>query len=420
MSLQLDAHTADILKSAGDRFGTPCYVYMVDRIRERAREIQRAFEDRFEISYAVKANPNRALLREIDTAVSALDVSSGGELHRGIECGYAPERLSFSGPGKSIEELAEALDLGCGDLITESMSELTDLNRLAEERNRKANVVLRISPSRVPKGFGVSMARRPSQFGIDQEALDETLEAVPQLKHLHLAGFHIFAGAQCLDIDSIVENFENYISIFTDYGDRHNLKLDRLIFGGGIGIPYSDRDQPVDLGALARRVNPMLDALRDRPRFGETRCFLEIGRMLVGEAGYFLTRVRRAKTSRGKEIRICDGGMNNHLAACGHFGSVIHRNYPIANLEHTGAESPESENSYEVFGPLCTTIDQIARDLKLPSLEPGDVLAIGSSGAYGHSASPMKFISHPPAKEVIASTVNGKIQMKDVSENEPS
>jgi len=413
----IDPATATIqqtLAEAAERFGTPAYVYFLDDIRERAALINRVFGNRFGISYAVKANPNRALLRGIDSSIAGLDVSSGGELLRGLECGYAPERLSFSGPGKSIEELAVAVDKRCGEVIVESVQEMIDLDLLASKQHVKMNVVIRVCPQSVPKGFGVSMGRRPSQFGIDEEVLDEALARLPEWKHLIFHGFHIYAGAQCLDVNAIVENFENYIRIFTEFGERHKLAPHKLIFGGGIGIPYHTGEKPVDLEALAERMNPKLDAFKAKPLFSQAQLRLEIGRLLVGEAGYFMTSVRRLKKSRGKEIAICDGGLNNHLAACGHFGSVIHRNYIIEKV--TASEASEASTAYDIFGPLCTTIDQLARDMKFAALNPGDVLAVSKSGAYGYSASPMQFISHPPAVEVIAATTNGKMELANVSE----
>jgi diaminopimelate decarboxylase len=406
---------SEILAEAAERFGTPSYVYFLDDILKRAALINRVFAGNLEISYAVKANPNVALLRGISAAIGGLDVSSGGELVRGLECGYAPERLSFSGPGKSIEELALAVERRCGEVIVESVQEMIDLDGLAQERKQRMNVVLRVCPQSVPKGFGVSMGRRPSQFGIDEETLDAALARLSEFKNLDFAGFHIYAGAQCLDINSITENFENYIRIFTEFSERHNLSPHKLIFGGGIGIPYHPGDVPVDLEALGARMNPKLEALRALPRFKGAEFRLEIGRLLVGEAGYFLTRVRRMKHSRGKEIGICDGGLNNHLAACGHFGSIIHRNYIIEKIGETNGQNAPLV-PFDVFGPLCTTIDQLARDIKFSSLNTGDILVIRNSGAYGYSASPMQFISHPPAREILGITRDGKLELSDVSE----
>lgn len=407
-----DHQVRDLLLSAAERFGTPCYVYFLDRIVDRAQAIHEAFGGRFEISYAMKANPNPELLQAIAPHVGGIDVSSGGELRLALDVGYRPERISFTGPGKSVEELEEAIDFGCGEIVVESMAELFDINRLSAERGVIPRILVRVSPKSVPKGFGVNMAGRPSQFGIDEEDLDSALSQLGGFKNVRFAGFHIYAGAQCLNNDSIIENFLNYIRIFTESSGRHGLLPEVLVFGGGIGIPYHPGEEPVDLEKIAAGLNPALDQLRGHPGFEGVRCYLEIGRLLVGEAGYFLTSVRRSKASRGREIRICDGGLNNHLAACGHFGTIIHRNYMITRLNPTDeAVDSDSESAFDVFGPLCTTIDQLARQLVLPALNCGDVLAIHNSGAYGYTASPMKFISHPSAKEVVVSRVDSSWRM---------
>jgi len=174
----------------------------------------------------------------------------------------------------------------------------------------------------------------------------------------------------------------------------------------------------VDLAAIAESVVPALDALRAESRFVDARMVLETGRFLVGEAGFYLTRIVRTKRSRGFEIRICDGGMNHHLAACGHMGSVLHRNYRMFKVDPAVADAPVT--AYDIYGPLCTSIDTLARAVRLPELNVGDVIAICCSGAYGLTASPLRFISHEEPREIIVQTVNGKHQSSDASEKEES
>jgi diaminopimelate decarboxylase len=142
---------------------------------------------------------------------------------------------------------------------------------------------------------------------------------------------------------------------------------------------------------------------------------LELGRYLIGEAGYYLMRVLNIKKSRGSLMCICDGGMHHHLAASGHLGSVIPRNYRMFKVDsHDGAE--REIVSYEMCGPLCTSIDRLGRDVKLPALKAGDVIAVECSGAYGITASPMHFISHELPKEILLETIAGQLTMKDASD----
>jgi len=142
---------------------------------------------------------------------------------------------------------------------------------------------------------------------------------------------------------------------------------------------------------------PQLDELRADPRFAKSECILEMGRWLVGPAGWMLTGVIAEKRSRGVDIRLCDAGFNNHLAACGMMGTVIRRNWSFTNVSN-----PEGEpEKYNLVGPLCTTIDILASDITLPKVRTGDVLAVSNSGAYGITASPTRFISHPEPVEMI-------------------
>src|SRR5262249_11787199 len=155
-----------------------------------------------------------------------------------------------------------------------------------------------------------------------------------------------------------------------------------------------------------------------QPRFARAALLLETGRYLIGEAGIYLTRVVNHKLSRGAHICTCDGGMNHHLGACGHLGMVLHRNYQIFKVS---PDRPDpSEQPHPLVGPLCTSIDTLGRGVKLPGLDVGDVLGVRCSGAYGVTASPLNFISHPPPGEVLVETRDGRAVVEDVSASRAS
>ena len=407
----------DVLPTVGRDFGTPCYVYVMDLVRTQVAHVRSAFGNRFRIRYAVKSNPNLTLLRRLKGVVDSVDVSSGGEVTRALEAGWDALQIGFTGPGKSEPELLQSIDIGLGEVVVESVEEAELLNRLAARRDRRQRVVVRIAPSRMPRGFGVSMSGKPTQFGIDEEDIDAALHAITGLQHLSVCGLHIYSGTQCLNPEAIVENFRIFIELFRRLCQTHDLQPQILIFGSGIGIPYYESDAPVDLDAVAGAINPDLDALRSAPRFASAELALETGRYLVGEAGFYLTRVLRMKHSRGTDICICDGGMNHHLGAAGHLGSVLQRNYRMFKL--MGNNSGDAQQPYNLVGPLCTTIDTLARQVSLPRLEPGDVIVIRSSGAYGLTASPIHFIGHAPPKEIIVETVDGHLTVEDVSQIQP-
>ena len=403
------------LEAAAERFGTPLYVYDLPAIRQRIAEVRSAFGPRFAISYAVKANCNVSLLRALDGLVDTLDTSSIGEVERGLLAGWSPARLSFSGPAKRTAELHRAVEVGVADLVCESPRDLDILQALAAEQARSLEVLIRINPAHCPPGFGVRMSGKPAQFGIDEEDLPAAAEHLrARCPNLRLWGFHIYSGTNALTADTLDENFRIFIALFGQASELFGIRPQKLIFGAAFGIPYAEGDAVLDLAEVAALLNPQIDALKDHPLLSDAHLALETGRYLVGQAGRLLTRVIAAKRSRGTEIRLCDAGFNNHLAACGMMGTIIRRNWAIERI--TQRDDEDRTSAYTLTGSLCTTIDQLATRIELPPLYTGDVLAIPTSGAYGFSASPHGFISHPVPREVLW---DGEV-LREITEHLPT
>jgi len=402
------------LVDIAQRFRTPCYVYFMEDIAARCAALRQAFAERFRISYAVKANPNVGLLQRLRAHADTLDISSVGEMQRARRAGWPPQRMSFTGPGKRPQELAAAVTQGIGHIIVESVHEARTVSQIARECGTHQDILVRLSPRRIARGFGLNMAGKPSQFGIDEEDLDGAFTVLKTLPNLRIRGFHIYSGTQCLDANALVEHFEICCELFRQCATRHALTPHVLIFGSGFGIPYYPGQEAFDLGHLAARVNPVLDALLQDDRFGHAICMLETGRYLVGEAGIFMTQVIRIKVSRGTRIAICDGGMHHHLAACGHLGTVFQRNYRIFKVN--ASVDTDATATYELVGPLCTTIDTLGHGVELPTLVEGDLIGIQCSGAYGLTVSPIHFISHPPPKEIVVESAQGQLCVEDISQ----
>ena len=391
-----DPHPADaLLTQAADRFGTPAYVYFADAIAARLADLSAHLGRWFDLSYAMKCNPNPALLAWLAPRVPFLDVSSGGEFARARAAGWDAGRIGFTGPAKREAEIAAALSAGLGDLVIESLREARIADALARGMGRVQDVLIRLAPARVPKGFGDQMAGRPSPFGIDAEDAAQVVPQILALPGLRVTGLHIYSGTQCLRTQAIVENWRLFIDLFDRVAADHGLRPGRLVFGSGLGIPYHPGDVALDLAQVAAGIAPDLATLRRHPRLGQARLVLELGRHLVGQAGYFVTRVVSTKTSRGVRIALCDGGLNAHLAATGQFGMVLRRNY----LMHRVGGGAGLER-VDLTGPLCTSIDRLAGGVDLPPLAEGDLIAIHASGAYGYTASPRDFIGHPHPREL--------------------
>jgi len=393
-----DPAAADhLLASAAERFGTPAYVYVADDIAERIGELRQAFGRWFSLSFAVKSNPNPALLEWLRNRIEYLDISSGGEFILAREGKWDASLVSFTGPAKQAAELRAAIAGGLGELVIESLREARLADQIAAELGRVQPVLIRLAPERVPKGFGDQMAGRPVPFGIDVEDAPVELPQIAALRNLHIVGLHIYSGTQCLKADAIAENWRIFLQVFRDVCAAQNLRPHKLVFGSGLGIPYHPGDKPLDLSEIAEAVGAELDAFRADPLFAEARLVLELGRYLVGQAGYFVTRVVSVKNSRGSRIAICDGGLNDNLAASGHFGMVLRRNYVMHRVG-----GGQGEEKIDISGPLCTSIDKLGGGVALPRIEEGDLIAIHACGAYGPTASPLHFISFPAPKEILA------------------
>jgi diaminopimelate decarboxylase len=411
----LDEARRTTLAALAVRFGTPCFIYDEAQIHERVRRVRDAFGGRFEISYAVKSNPNRAILRSLREVVDRLDLSSGGELLLAEETGWDAATWSFVGPAKRRSELALAVDLGCKHVVVESERELRELDEVAGGAGAVASVLLRINPSQVPKGFGVSMARRPTIFGIDEEVIDEVVQTALGLNHVALQGFHVYAGTQCLDPEAIAENIRNIAGIFGRLIDQHNLTVEHLVFGSGFGIRYHAGADELDPVAVASSCVAEIDALRSRPGAASATMALEMGRYLVGEAGWFLTRVLGTKHTRGADLLALDGGMNHYLGASGNLGGVLKRNYPVEAVTGDAGR----EGTYDLCGPLCTNIDALGKGIETRGLEVGDIVAIGCAGAYGLTSSPTHFISHAPPREILLPAVDAADAAVDITADGP-
>ena len=416
-SMLQDDSTRGLLRQVATEHGTPCFVYFMDHVAQRISDLRSAFGGRFEVSYAMKCNPNPAILNWMESRVDTIDVSSRGELIAALRAGWDAARISFTGPAKTDRDLQEAAASRIGEVVLESVREARLLNACAQKLGIIQPVLLRVAPKHVPHGFGVNMSGKPTQFGIDEEDLSSAMQEVSQLAHLRVTGFHAYSATQCLKAEAIGENWNSFARIFASNCERFDIVPTKLIFGSGIGVPYFAGDAAVDLNDVAAVVCPQIDALRREPRFAATRLMLETGRFLVGEAGLYLTSAVHAKSSRGTDIVVFDGGMNHHLGAAGHLGMVIHRPYRMFKIsdEVRTPAAAAVERPYDLYGPLCTTIDTLGRKVMFPGLAVGDVIAVHCSGAYGATSSPVHFISHDPPGEVMVTRNAGTWSVTDCS-----
>ncbi len=387
--------------------GTPLYVYDKQVLSKKLEALQAALSPRFDIFYSMKANPNQEILRFFIDRQCGIEIASTGELHQALHAGCSPKSILFAGPGKRDEELAFALQEAIGEIHVESLAEARRLSELAGQLQRRAQVSLRINPSEDAQGGAMRMGGKAAPFGIDEERLDEVVDAVAADPNLDLVGIHLFTGTQILDYQILGVQYRHAVSIARRVADRLGRPLKTIDFGGGLGIPYFAHEEPLDLEAFSREVAELITEVDADPRLAGARLIVEPGRFLVGEAGLYVSRIVEIKESRGKKFLIVDGGMHHHLAASGNLGQTIKRNYPVAIVNKLAAADVESSNAeapiekVDVVGPLCTPLDVLARGVELPLAEVGDLVAVFQSGAYGRTASPLGFLSHDGPAEVL-------------------
>ena len=239
------------------------------------------------------------------------------------------------------------------------------------------------------------MGGRPAHVCIAAERVPDIQKRI-DLDEIDFAGFHVYSGSQNLSHEAIVESQSKTLDLCIRLSADAPCPPRVLNIGGGFGIPYFPADEHLDLGPIGENLELMLSKTREN--LGDVEVVIELGRYLVGEAGIYVSRVLDKKVSRGETFLVVDGGLHHHLAASGNFGQILRKNYPA--VVGTAVVN-ESMPTATVVGPLCTPLDLLADSMPLGHAEVGDLIVLFQSGAYGLSASPTRFLSHPEPGELL-------------------
>jgi len=373
---------------------TPFYAYDRGLIRRRVELLRKHLPAAVHLHYAMKANPMPAVVEHLAGLVDGLDVASAGELRVALAAGAQASAISFAGPGKTDAELAEAVTAGIV-VNLESEGEMERIATIGRERELRPLVAVRVNPDFELKSSGMKMSGGPKQFGVDAERVPAMLARIGQLG-LDFRGFHIFSGSQNLRADAIKEAQEKTIELAAKLAEHAPSPVRVLNVGGGFGIPYFVGERELDLASVGTNLERLMGGIKGP--LSQARVVVELGRYLVAEAGLYVCRVIDRKISRGQVFLITDGGLHHHLAASGNFGQVIRKNYPVAVGNRVVGSKREIAS---VVGPLCTPLDLLADGMELAEARVGDLIAVFQSGAYGLTASPTAFLSHPAPAEVL-------------------
>ena len=354
------------LSDIAARFGTPCYVYSRAALETALDEFQHELNgvDSL-VCYAVKANSNLAVLDVFARRGAGFDIVSIGELKRALAAGADPQKVVFSGVGKSAAEMAFALTTGILCFNVESAPELDRLNDVAASLGKKAPISLRVNPNVNAKTHPyISTGLKENKFGVAYDDALKIYQHAASLPKLEVIGIDCHIGSQLLDPAPFSEALDKLLQLI-DQLATHGIALHHIDLGGGLGIRYRDEVAPT----VKSYLQPMLQELKDR----RLKILLEPGRRLVGNAGLLLTRVEYLKPGEVKNFAIIDAAMND-LARVALY-DAWHDIVPV---------SPRAGDAriWEIVGPVCESADFLGHNRPL-AIEPGDLLAIMSAGAYG-------------------------------------
>ncbi len=375
------------LRKIAEAVGTPCYVYSHATLVRQFRSFDSAFSEvPHLIAYAIKANSNLALLRLLTNEGAGADIVSGGELYRALQAGIEPQRIVFAGVGKSDDEVRYALRSNILMFNVESSDELRAIDRVAGEMHTKARVALRINPDIDPKTHPyIATGLKKSKFGISAErALDE-YKLATTLPHIEIVGVHKHIGSQLTQVSPYVDALKRILNLIEQLAGI-GIHLRYLNVGGGLGITYQD-ETPLQPQDLAQAIAPLVKDLK---------CLLifEPGRSIVGNAGVLLTRVLYHKANPEKAFVIVDAAMNDLIRPS--LYGAYHEIKPV----HEIRDKLKRQVLADVVGPVCESGDFLAKDRMMPLVDPGELLAVMSAGAYGFSMA-SNYNSRPRVAEVL-------------------
>ncbi len=369
-------------RSLVEAHDTPCFAYSGAIATEQFASLRQVLSPRVRLAYAVKANPHPGLLERFASLGASFDCASIGELERVEALGLPTGRTFFAGPGKREAELRKALAMG----VRVQAEGFEDLARIDALVDRETAVNLRVHPAfEIDEGNRIIGGSGPSAFGVDEEDVPALLRKAPSLRHVRIRGLHVFAASNQRDASKLLAIHGAVLALAKRLHETHGLTFEQIDLGGGLGIPYGPDQSPLDVKALGLGLTELLAG----HSWFTGELILEPGRFLAGPCGLYLARVVRLKESRGTRFAILEGGINHLIRPL-----LTGEPFPVKAVGKGEGSVP-----YTLAGPLCTSLDRLG-DVRLPELAAGDLLAFGSTGAYGLNEGMTHFLSHPVPPEI--------------------
>ncbi len=374
------------LKKIAADFGTPCFIYSHNDLVKNFSEIKNVFaSEKRKVFYSVKANSNLSILKVLLELGAGFDIVSLGELERVIKIGAQPEKIIYSGVGKSEEEIIRSLEYGIHCFNVESFSELERINSIATKLNKVAPVSIRINPNIDPGSHEfISTGVETTKFGINLKNMMDAFIYANNEKSIELLGIDYHIGSQIESLDPFKEAIVSVKKI-VDQLKENNINIKLIDMGGGLGINYQNNDAP-SLNDFGKTINQVIND----NELSDYDFIIELGRSIVGNVGYILTSVEYIKKDSEKNFVIVDAGMDNLIRPA--LYDAWHEIKPIT-------DNKEQNILCDIVGPVCECTDFLGKDRRL-SVQQGDLLIISSCGAYASSMA-SNYNSRPKPSEIM-------------------
>lgn len=392
------------INNLAKKFKTPFYLYSQETLERNYVEFERAaLENDIEkplICFALKSNPNKKVVKTLARLGAGADIVSGGELTRALDCGINPQKIVFSGVGKTEDEIIQALKShkdGIYSFNVESLEELEMINKISKTLKKKARVALRLNPQvQVKTHKHISTGFKTHKFGLLKEDILKSIKSKKYWSNTRLVGISIHIGSQLTCLKATVKAIEEMCHLSL----KINTPLEFFDVGGGLGVDYEkskDKPTPADYMKLIAKT---LDKSYYRKSNNRPRIVFEPGRVISATAGHFITKVIRTKTSGDCFFAIVDGGMNDFVRTSlyGAYHEIVPATKRRRNIVKT-----------DIVGPICETADCFGSGIELPRLDSEDVISVSDVGAYGHSMSSNYNMREKPREYFISK--NGKVSL---------
>ena len=379
------------LNSIAKKYKTPIYCYSLKKIKININNLKNHFE-RINplICYAVKANSNLGILKEIKKNNLGADVVSGGELMKALKAGIKPKKIVFSGVGKSNEEIQYAISKNILLINSESKSEILEIEKIAKKRKKIVDIGIRLNPNTDAKTLSqISTGKKENKFGVNQKTFLKLVNIVKKSKNLNLKCLSVHIGSQILSN----KPYEKMLKVLNKIIKKSNYKFEYIDLGGGMGIDYSHNNLKLDLKKYSHNIEKFL-------KTNDCKIIFEPGRSIIGNSAVLITKIIYIKEGFKKDFVILDAAMNDLMRPA--LYGAKHKIMPLKKI------SKSSKKNYEFVGPICESTDSFATVKNYQKLKEKDYLIICDVGAYGMSLASNYNLRPKPLEILIR---NSKIQI---------